>query len=365
MARKYSGSSDSGGSPRGERYSSSNSQSRTYTCKICGNGFNSGQSLGGHMNVHRRDPRSANGHCSRSSTPPAGDYNSTSYDPNSITYKGVRFRSEQHKWVAEIRPPKSNKTWWLGTYNTPVEAAYAYDVAITYFGSETSLNFDGHPVYDQIPRISSNLPKQDFAVQLRKVVKEYGKLAMAQSGGMQSHHQSTEEDEDDEEGSGSSTTSYVDQDTDSPYQQQEEYSAMREIDWDEFPDSFPEDQTESYDHDTPFDFEMAAPVAFESTGYNYSSPNSNSNYQPAASQYYAPSGVYNADYQPASHYETSGYYNQVSPPVSPQAEYELNQYYNQMPPAMSSDYGPSGYGLNGYQPQEQFWSPYCSQYSNY
>jgi len=359
MARMYSGSSDSGGSygSPGER---SNSQARTYTCKICGNEFNSGQSLGGHMNVHR-GKEARNGQCSRSSTPPAaGDYNSTSNNSAS-TFKGVRYRSEQHKWVAEIRPPKSTKTWWLGTYSTPVEAAYAYDVAIMYFGSETSLNFDGHPIYDQIPRISPSLPKQDFAVQLRKVVKEYGKLAMQSGGlqsGMQSHH-SKEEEDDDEEDEASTSYNGANEDqynNDSPYQQQEEYALTRDVadfDLDGIPDSFPEGQAESFHHDTPFDFEMAVPVTFEPAGYNYST----GNYQTAASDY-AQCGVYN-DYQLASEYETNGYYNQVLPPAS---EYEPNENnYNQMSPAaMSSDYG---YIFNGHQPHQQFRSPF--QYNCY
>jgi len=152
-------------------------------CKVCGNLFTSGQSLGGHMNVHRKqDPRSS----PQSSTPPhfSGESNSPGAESQqTAAYKGVRYRKEQNKWVAEIRPPRATKTWWLGTYSTPEEAAYAYDVAITYFGSESSLNFSGHPIYNQIPTIPTELQRQDFAAELRKVVKKYGKLAM-ESGKM-------------------------------------------------------------------------------------------------------------------------------------------------------------------------------------
>lgn len=166
-------SSDSGGSPGGSP------GHRTYMCKVCGNLFTSGQSLGGHMNVHRKQDR---GSPPQSSTPPQfsqGEYNSPGVESQQpVAYKGVRYRKEQNKWVAEIRPPRATKTWWLGTYSTPEEAAYAYDVAITYFGSESSLNFNGHPVYEQIPTISTELQRQDFAAELRKVVKKYGKLAM-------------------------------------------------------------------------------------------------------------------------------------------------------------------------------------------
>lgn len=170
LSRSESRSSDSGGSPGCSPGRSTSSNRRTYMCKVCGNVFTSGQSLGGHMNVHRKETSS------RSSTPP--DSQSSTMDHDGSSYKGVRYRKEQHKWVAEIRPPRAIKTWWLGTYSTPEEAAYAYDVAIKYFGSESSLNFEGNQIYHQIPRISTDLQRQEYASELRKVVKKYGKMAM-------------------------------------------------------------------------------------------------------------------------------------------------------------------------------------------
>ncbi|KAG0613184.1 hypothetical protein M758_6G083500 [Ceratodon purpureus] len=189
ISRTTSYSSDSGGSQAGSPGPSTRPGSKTYMCKVCGNEFSSGQSLGGHMNVHRRDQRSP------SSSHSGADYHSPGTDHQSgqndwsQSYKGVRYRKEQNKWVAEIRPPKANRTWWLGTYSTAREAAYAYDVAITYFGSETSLNFDGHPIYEQIPKIDTDLPNQDFAAQLRKVVKKYGKMAMESGAGPSTGYQ--------------------------------------------------------------------------------------------------------------------------------------------------------------------------------
>ena len=58
-------------------------------------------------------------------------------------YKGVRWRPERkHPWVAEIKVSSKAKTRiWLGNYDTPEEAARAYDIAAIQFGKQTTLNF--------------------------------------------------------------------------------------------------------------------------------------------------------------------------------------------------------------------------------
>ena len=58
-------------------------------------------------------------------------------------YKGVRWRPERkHPWVAEIKVSRKAKTRiWLGNYDTPEEAARAYDIAAIQFGKQTTLNF--------------------------------------------------------------------------------------------------------------------------------------------------------------------------------------------------------------------------------
>ena len=59
-------------------------------------------------------------------------------------YKGVRWRPERkHPWVAEIKisEKKTKKKMWIGNYDTPEEAARAFDVAVIRYGMQRSLNF--------------------------------------------------------------------------------------------------------------------------------------------------------------------------------------------------------------------------------
>lgn len=60
-------------------------------------------------------------------------------------FKGVRMRS-WGKWVSEIRLPNTRARLWLGSYATAVQAARAYDVAVTCLrGPSASLNFPNSP----------------------------------------------------------------------------------------------------------------------------------------------------------------------------------------------------------------------------
>ncbi|KAL8191808.1 hypothetical protein R6Q57_028539 [Mikania cordata] len=60
-------------------------------------------------------------------------------------YKGVRKR-KWGKWVSEIRLPNSRERIWLGSYDSPVKAARAFDAAsFCLRGSAAKFNFPDQP----------------------------------------------------------------------------------------------------------------------------------------------------------------------------------------------------------------------------
>ncbi|GLJ10407.1 hypothetical protein SUGI_0127640 [Cryptomeria japonica] len=80
-------------------------------------------------------------------------------------FKGVRMR-KWGKWVSEVRIPNSKARIWLGSYDTPQQAARAYDCAVYCLrGSNAKFNFPGF--LPEIPSASLLSPAEIQAVAVK------------------------------------------------------------------------------------------------------------------------------------------------------------------------------------------------------
>ncbi|CAM6045591.1 unnamed protein product [Sphagnum compactum] len=103
--------------------------------------------------------------------------------PHSL--RGVRSRRGVRGFLVEIRPNKWKNTIWLGTYDTPTEAARAYDAGIFYFRKKIDLNFhDSVTSFVAIPPVSleeahkSASNKNEFIVFVREQAAKAARRAL-------------------------------------------------------------------------------------------------------------------------------------------------------------------------------------------
>jgi len=100
-------------------------------------------------------------------------------------YKGIRWRPERkHPWVAEIKVSQktTKKKLWIGDFDTPEEAARAYDVVVIRYKKKTTLNFE-----DSCKHISNSTLRSTMASDQKSTIGSSFEVSTSQSMPLGSH----------------------------------------------------------------------------------------------------------------------------------------------------------------------------------
>jgi hypothetical protein len=96
------------------------------------------------MSTQRRGKRRRTVHpCHQVSSRRQEDTSRAHHPPDAKRFKGVRFRPDRKRWVAEMKPPRSKNKVSFGDFPSQADAARVVDVAFHYYGKP--LNFADTP----------------------------------------------------------------------------------------------------------------------------------------------------------------------------------------------------------------------------
>lgn len=126
--------------------------------------------------------------------PPAGTRQSAAHG-----FKGVRTRKGVRGFLVEIRPPKWRRTIWLGTYNTPGEAAGAYDAGVFYTKKGPNSRYNFRASEGAFPPLPSHLrlDRPEDMEDIKNFVQRQAQEAARRVKGVNTLRRPVDEDDDD------------------------------------------------------------------------------------------------------------------------------------------------------------------------